>query len=598
MSAVSEPGALRATRFLVGASWRNGPGAFVLSLFETVGRVLEALVPLLVGLLVTGALQHDVALVWWGGAGIVVSQGLQFVLMTVGVHARLDMTDRIGHDFEERVGRLSGSVATTDHLDDPAHQDRMQSFTERSGALGGAFNALVNTFNNAASPITTFVVAWLADPRLLLLLIVAIPSTWAVKFTTRWDEQAEHASAPAGRLSGHLMGAMVEPTPASELRVMGARAKIATRASEAVRAWRRPSVVAARHTSVLTSAISTIYLLSATAILVWMTRDALHGAVTVGALTTAVLVIGDFRDSVESISWTFTMTSRMVRAGRRYLWLSDYVAEVDAIHAGTLSPPQRLTEGIRLRDVTFTYPGAKTPTFLGLSLDLPAGSTVAIVGENGAGKSTLVKLLTGIHDLDEGEITIDGVDLRDLSLPRWRASSSGAFQDHMRFEVSARDAIGLGDLEQEPTDDVVRGALTRASATDVLRALPDGLDTQLGTDWPGGVGLSGGQWQRLAIARGMMRERPLLLVLDEPTSALDPATEHRLFDGYAEAARRTRDNGGITLLVTHRFSTVSAADLVVVLDQGQVAEVGTHADLIARGGHYAQLYELQAAGYR
>ena len=222
---------------------------------------------------------------------------------------------------------------------------------------------------------------------------------------------------------------------------------------------------------------------------------------------------------------------------------------------------------------------------------------MAIVGENGAGKSTLVKLLTGLYTPTSGRVLVDGHDLADLDGDAWRARCAGAFQDHVHLELVARESITTGDL---PALDERRagppGAGRRRSA-DVLVALPGGLDTQLGTSWDDGTELSGGQWQRLAIARGMMRRRPLLLVLDEPTSALDPATEHALFEGYTEAARRAGRGGAITVLVTHRFSTVSAADLVVVLADGRVSEVGRHADLMRAGGGYAQLYALQARGY-
>lgn len=195
-------------------------------------------------------------------------------------------------------------------------------------------------------------------------------------------------------------------------------------------------------------------------------------------------------------------------------------------------------------------------------------------------------------------ILVDGTDLADIDLAAWRSRMSGAFQDHAMLELSAQRAVGVGDLDHLDDAGAVERALHDAAAEDVLGSLPSGLATQLGTNWPDGVELSGGQWQRLALGRGMMRTDPLLLVLDEPTSALDATTEHALFERYIDAAHRARRRGAITLLVTHRFSTVAAADIVIVLDRGKVVEMGTHAELVASGGHYAELYELQARGYR
>jgi len=176
----------------------------------------------------------------------------------------------------------------------------------------------------------------------------------------------------------------------------------------------------------------------------------------------------------------------------------------------------------------------------------------------------------------------------------WRARLAGAFQDFFRFELKARHSVGVGDVPRLDDGPAVAAAVERAGAEDVAGQLPAGLETQLGPTWPGGVELSFGQWQKLALARGFMREGPLLLVLDEPTAALDAETEHALFERYAEAARDDQ----ITLLVSHRFSTVRMADLIVVLDGSRVAETGTHDELMARGGQYAELYGIQAAAYR
>jgi ATP-binding cassette subfamily B protein len=228
---------------------------------------------------------------------------------------------------------------------------------------------------------------------------------------------------------------------------------------------------------------------------------------------------------------------------------------------------------------------------------------IALVGENGAGKTTLVKLLCKLYEPTAGRILVDEAPLARVRADEWRARLAGAFQDFFRFELPAQHSVGLGDLPRLDDERAVVAAVDRAGADDVVARLPAGLETQLGPTWPGGVEVSFGQWQKLALARGFMRDQPLLLVLDEPTAALDAETEHALFERYASAARaRTpRDDagaGGITILVSHRFSTVRMADLIVVLDGSRVTQVGSHEDLMARGGPYAELYAIQAAAYQ
>jgi len=235
---------------------------------------------------------------------------------------------------------------------------------------------------------------------------------------------------------------------------------------------------------------------------------------------------------------------------------------------------------------------------------LKPGSVVAIVGENGAGKSTLVKLLCRMYQPDQGRILVDGVDLARIRADDWRAHLAGAFQDFFRFEFRLRHSVGVGDVLRLDDQPAVAAAVGRAGADDVVEGLASGLETQLGPTWPEGVEVSFGQWQKLALARGFMRDRPLLLVLDEPTAALDAETEHALFERYAAVSRGGKEDQGrasegrITILVSHRFSTVRMADLIVVLDGARVVEVGTHEALMAKGGQYAELYGIQAAAYR
>jgi ATP-binding cassette subfamily B protein len=283
---------------------------------------------------------------------------------------------------------------------------------------------------------------------------------------------------------------------------------------------------------------------------------------------------------------------------RRLAWLEDYAASVAA--SGDLPVPTNLHRGVRLDHVSFAYPGTSRVVLDDVSLTLPAGAVVAIVGENGAGKTTLVKLLAKMYEPSSGTIFVDETPLARVPADQWRARLAGAFQDFFRFEFLAGQTVGLGDVHRLNDEPAVVVAVDRAGASDVLAHLRSGLDTQLGPTWPCGVELSFGQWQKLALARGFMRDQPLLLILDEPTAALDAETEHALFERYATVARGTgtNDSGRITILVSHRFSTVRMADLIVVLDGARLVEVGTHDELMAKAGQYCELYSIQAAAYR
>jgi ATP-binding cassette subfamily B protein len=285
-------------------------------------------------------------------------------------------------------------------------------------------------------------------------------------------------------------------------------------------------------------------------------------------------------------------------------WLEDYAASL--VRGADASVPDALRQGIRFEHVSFAYPGTERLVIDDVDLHLEPGAIVALVGENGAGKTTLVKLLCGLYQPTDGRILIDGIELARMLPDEWRSHLSGAFQDFFRFEFRVRHTVGVGDVVRLDDPSAVAAAIDRAGAEDVVGQLVNGLETQLGPSWPGGVDISFGQWQKLALARGFMRERPLVLVLDEPTASLDAETEHALFERYAAAARAGRvgatgasaPDRRITLLVSHRFSTVRMADFIVVLDGSRVVESGTHEALMAKHGRYAELYGIQAAAYR
>jgi len=225
-----------------------------------------------------------------------------------------------------------------------------------------------------------------------------------------------------------------------------------------------------------------------------------------------------------------------------------------------------------------------------------------VVGANGAGKSTLIKLLTGVYEPTAGHLSVDGEPLSALDRDGWRARLSGVYQDFARLRLRTRETVGVGSIRHVRERPAVTAAVDRAGAADLLTRLPQGLDTQLGAAF-GGVEPSLGQWQRLALARSLMREvtgerPPLCVVLDEPTAALDPLAEYALFQHFVAQVRTATRQGAVTVLVSHRFTTVRMADLIVVLADGRVTEQGTHAELMAAGGGYAELYALQEHAYR
>jgi ATP-binding cassette subfamily B protein len=231
-------------------------------------------------------------------------------------------------------------------------------------------------------------------------------------------------------------------------------------------------------------------------------------------------------------------------------------------------------------------------------MHIPAGSVLALVGENGAGKSTLVKLLCGLYQPTSGRILIDGQDLAGLDPARWRSRVATLFQDFHRIELTLGESIGHGDITRADDAGAVSAAAERARADRVLRAVPGGLAGYVGHSYADGTELSGGQWQTVGLARTLMRCHPLLLILDEPAAALDASAEHDLFERYASsAAQAEREDRGITVLISHRFSTVGMADLIAVLDRGQLTECGTHRELMTARGLYAELFALQARAY-
>ena len=541
-----------------------------------------------------GLLEHRSGLVLVAAAGMGLSSAASWLLGVYSMRVQRRFRDRVTIALEAHVARLQASIATIAHQERPEFLDRLAMLRNQVFVLDHMYMSLFSTCAWILGLGVTLALLASVHVALLLLGVLAIPAVMTSTWRPVVERAAQERAAPANRLARHLFTVSTTAAAGKDVRISGIGDRMIARRAEA---WQRgyAPVAGARLASAAWHALA------------W----ALFAAGYVGAI---VFVAAGLRASVESVLLVLAAGAALARfvtgtvgelgflrgfwmdGSRRLAWLEDYAASLTAV--ADTHAPRVLQHGVNFDRVSFAYPGTSKKVLDDVTVALPAGSVVAIVGENGAGKSTMVKLLAKMYEPTSGAIVVDGTSLSRIRADEWRGRLSGAFQDFFRFEFTAQRSIGVGDLPRLDDAPAAAAAVARAGAEDVIARLPAGLATQLGPTWPDGVELSFGQWQKLALARGFMRDEPLVVVLDEPTAALDAETEHGLFERYAASARGGRGDGRITILVSHRFSTVRMADLIVVIDGARVVETGSHDALMAAGGHYAELYAIQANAYR
>jgi ATP-binding cassette subfamily B protein len=574
--------------------FRAEPWLLLLAFFASLGAAVpDALIALALKFFADAAAVGD-------GRGVLAAALFLGLLSTAGWLLRLvaertnrRFADRSTVTIESHVAHLQASVPSIEHHERPDYLDRLSVLRDQVFALNHLYSSLFTTVGAGFRLVVTVGLLMSVHPALGLLVVFAIPTVWVSSWRAGVERVVQEENAQHNRLARHLFLMGTTAPPGKEVRVARVEQRLIDDRRAAWERWYRP-VARVRWASAAWQAAG------------W----GVFGAAFVAAISFAsaginagpgdvLLVLAASSRLSQYVGQTVSEANFLrgiwLDASRRLAWLEDYAAAQR--DAADLAAPEELADGFRLEGVSFRYPGTDRWVLRDVDLHLPAGRIVAVVGENGAGKTTLVKLLSRFYEPTEGSIKVDGIELARIPADDWRELTAGAFQDFFRFEYRASRSVGLGDLPRSDDRPAVEQGVERAGAEDVVASLVSGLDTQLGPTWRDGVELSHGQWQKVALARGFMREVPLLLALDEPTAALDAETEHALFERYAVAARETR-GGRVTVLVSHRFSTVRMADLIIVINDGRIAEQGTHEELMSLHGRYSELYGIQAQAYQ
>ncbi|BCJ33877.1 hypothetical protein Athai_13800 [Actinocatenispora thailandica] len=524
---------------------------------------------------------------------------LCWTVSAVGGSARTNLTYLLAESVSVQLdGQILGLIAQCGDLETLESPE----FTDRVGILRSGGDLIGHYSLSVLDAVATvlrlaFVLVLLATVRaeLLLLALILAPVLWLQRRERQQVIRSMVDTVEQTRLADHLFRLHTDPAAAMEMRIADS---VKTLIDLADGIWR--NVVRRKDRALWRSVIFdvaswSIFIVCYGSALISVVRSGSVGQAMAGNMLLVITLIANLRKQAEDTVHQLHRTAEGAHFLDAYLALRNDAAL--QLAASSRPIPSSLTDGIAFHGVSFSYPRGAAPVLSDLSIRLPAGSTVAIVGEHGAGKTTLIKLLCGLYTPSSGHITVDGLRLDEVGHKQWQGRITASFQDFAKFAWQVRESAGCGDLTRLADDARITEALNAGDALGFVAKLPLGLDTPLDASRDG-VELSGGQWQRIALSRAFMRTSPLLFVLDEPTASLDAHSEYVVYRRQMVHARNLAEkNGAITVVISHRFSTVRMADLILVLANGAVSEAGSHAELMALNGVYAQLYELQAQGY-
>jgi ATP-binding cassette, subfamily B, bacterial len=503
---------------------------------------------------------------------------------------KYDVADAVELELAQDLLGWTSRSATIEHLEEPEYLDKLTVVLRNSQTLAYATWALLETVASLGALVVSVVVLGQIHPLLMALALFGLPPILLAGRAGDLYMQAVDRNSTSLRLENKLHTIEISPDPLKELLVAGSGPVVDRRARDLWREMTAYEMHARGRAVILTGIGWAIYVVGVGLALWWTITLVQAGRATVGDVAVVIALAANLQDQIMG---ALSSRVRVAEAGRvidHYTWLDERTSQFPE----AADPLPAIRSGLKLENVSFRYPGTEKAALAHVDLDLPAGSVLGVVGVNGAGKSTLAKVLTGLYPPTSGRILVDG----EVALPgQLSLETAGAFQDYCEFQFLARETVGVGDLTRVDDLAVVEEAARKGRASDLVERLADRWQTQLGAVFDG-ARLSKGEWQRMALARGLMKQDPVILVLDEPTAALDPQAEHDLFVEFAQHARDiAARNGAITVLISHRFSTVTMTDQIVVLDEGSIAERGTHAELMSGPSRYRLLYESQARGY-
>jgi ATP-binding cassette subfamily B protein len=590
--------ALRNVPPVLGIVWESAPSVVAAGL---IFRLFASLLPmallwitkLIIDRIVRAASTHQTVQpgFWW----LVAAEFGLAVLGTVLTRI-IDYLDSLLADkYTRHVSiRVMKHAAELDLLayENPVFYDRLERARVQATDRLGMIQSIGRLVQQVATVVSLSISIMLFSPWLMLLLVAGVVPAFLGESHFAFLGYAKNfRQTPIRRQLDYLRVLGGSREAAKELKLFGLNEFLTARFTGLSDEIYAENVALSRRRLIAGSFLSlvgTMGYYSAYVFVIWRT---LTGALSIGTL---YFLSGAILQASSNIQQIFSTLSGIADQA---LFLTDLLAFFEMqptirSKPNALAAPRPILRGFEFRDVSFRYPGSPRMILDRMNFRLRPGERVALIGENGQGKTTVVKLITRLYDPSEGQILLDGVDLREYSLEDLYREIGVIFQDFMRYEMTARENIAVGRVEELNNLAVLRTAARKSMADNVIARLPGGYDQMLGGRFEGGLDLSGGEWQKVALARAYLRDAQLL-ILDEPTAALDARSEFEVFHRFAELTI-----GKMALFISHRFSTVRMADRIVVLENGRIAEEGSHDQLAGRGGRYAEMFEMQAASYR